>query len=197
MAAFPATKRATYQDVLATPRDMVAEVIDGQLHLHPRPAAPHAAAASGLGVELGPPFQRGRGGPGGWILLDEPEMHLGTEPDILVPDLAGWRRERMSLIARCAYFTLAPDWVCEVLSPSTRDVDRADKLPVYGREQVRHVWLVDPDVCTLEVLRLDGASYRIVGTWRGGAVVRADPFDAIELDMAVLWADVEPKGSGT
>ncbi|MCU0694784.1 MAG: Uma2 family endonuclease [Polyangiaceae bacterium] len=197
MAAFPASKRATYQDVLAAPRHMVAEVIDGQLHLHPRPAVPHAAAASGLGEELGPPFKRGRGGPGGWILLDEPELHLGTEPDILVPDLAGWRRERMPVMVRSAYVTLAPDWVCEVLSPSTRDVDRADKLPVYGREQVRHVWLVDPDVCTLEVLRLDGASYRIVGAWRGGAVVRAEPFDAIELDMAVLWADVEPKVAGT
>src|SRR5262245_52802862 len=123
-------KRATYDDVLTAPPHKVAEVINGKLHLFPRPALPHCAAASVLGAELGLPFGRGRGGPGGWIILAEPELHLGE--DILVPDLAGWRRERWPAIDRSAYTTLPPDWVCEVLSRSTEKVDRAEKLPIYA-----------------------------------------------------------------
>ena len=196
MPSIPAKRRATYDDVLAAPENMIAEVLNGELMLHPRPAVPHAAAASALSDELGPPFKRGRGGPGGWLILYEPELHLGPEPDILVPDLAGWVRERLPTAPRAAFIALAPDWVCEVLSPSTEDIDRADKLPIYGREKVRHVWLVDPGVRTLEVLRLDGASYRIVATWRKDAVVRAEPFDAIELHLSVLWADVDPEPAG-
>ncbi len=182
-------RRATYQDVLDAPPNMVAEVIDGQLVLMPRPASPHAMAASVLGEELGPPFRRGMGGPGGWILLDEPELHLGD--DILVPDLAGWRRERMPQVADAAYFTLAPDWVCEVLSPRTAKIDRSDKLPIYAREQVAHAWLVDPLARTLEVLRREGSRWLLVGVWSDEARVRAEPFDAIELELGALWADVE------
>jgi Uma2 family endonuclease len=182
-------RRATYQDVLDAPPNMVAEVIDGQLVLMPRPAKPHAIAASVLGEELGPPFRRGRGGPGGWILLDEPELHVGE--DILVPDLAGWRRERMPHVDDAAYFTLAPDWVCEVLSLRTAKIDRSDKLPIYAREQVAHAWLVDPLARTLEVLRREGSRWLLVGVWSDEARVRAEPFDAIELELGALWADVE------
>ena len=181
---------ATYDDVLNAPPHKVAEIVDGVLHLSPRPAKPHAAATSALGEELGPPFKRGRGGPGGWILLDEPELHLG--PDILVPDIGGWRRARMPTLDREPYFTLAPDWICEVLSPSTSRLDRAEKLPIYARAGVRHAWLVDPLVRTLEVLRLEGERWTIVATWADAAKVRAEPFDAIELDLAILWMDVEP-----
>jgi Uma2 family endonuclease len=185
-----ARRRATYDDVLAAPEHMMAEVIDGDLHVQPRPAKPHAAAASALGEELGPPFKRGRGGPGGWILLDEPELHLG--PDILVPDLAGWRRERMpALVDDDPFFTLAPDWVCEVLSPRTSRTDRVKKLPIYARERVTHAWLVDPVERTLEVRRLEGERWLVIGEWGDDARVRAEPFDAIELDLAILWADVE------
>src|SRR5207253_1082001 len=120
---------------------LVAEIIDGELYTMPRPATPHAAAASALGEELGPPFKRSRGGPGGWILLHEPELHLGR--DIVSPDLAGWRRERMPLLPKAAYIELAPDWVCEVLSPSTQGRDRTIKLALYRREGVAHVWWVD------------------------------------------------------
>jgi Uma2 family endonuclease len=127
------------------------------------------------------------------VILDEPELHLGPEPDILVPDLAGWRNERMPVVPRAAYVTLAPDWACEVVSPSTEDVDRAEKVPIYAREQVAHVWLLDPLLRTLEVLRLDGPPYRLAATWRGDAKVRAEPFDAIEMDLGVLWARVEPE----
>lgn len=187
--ADPAKRSATYEDVLNAPEHMVAEIIDGELYLQPRPAKPHAVAASALGEELGPPFKRGRGGPGGWIILYEPEVHLGG--DVLVPDLAGWRRERMPFMTTAeAYFTLAPDWVCEVLSPSTAVKDRAKKLPIYAREGVRHVWLVDPLQRTLDVLRLQDRNWLIVAVHEGNARVRAEPFDAIELELGVLWADV-------
>jgi Uma2 family endonuclease len=183
-------KRATYADVLAAPPEKVAEVVDGELYLFPRPAKPHAAATTALGEELGPPFKRGRGGPGGWILLDEPELHLVD--DILVPDLAGWRRERMPVMTtEQPYFDLPPDWVCEVLSDSTRKLDRAKKVPIYARSGVKHVWLVDPIARTLEVLRLEHEKYVIIAVHADDAKVRAEPFDAIELDMSILWADVQ------
>ena len=183
-------RRATYEDVLAAPPHKVAEVIDGVLYLFSRPAKPHAAASSALGEELGPPFKRGRGGPGGWILLDEPELHLAE--DIVVPDLAGWRRERMPVITTDhPYFDLAPDWVCEVLSDSTRMVDRVKKVPVYARSGVKNIWLIDPVARTLEVLRLEREKYLFMSGYEGDARVRAEPFDAIELDLSILWADVQ------
>lgn len=185
----PAPRRATYEDVLSAPPDKVAEIVAGALRLSPRPAGPHTAAASALGEELGPPFKRGRGGPGGWIILDEPELHLSG--DILVPDLGGWRRARLPAVPNRPFFDLAPDWACEVLSPSSEKMDRADKLPIYAREAVGHVWLVNPLEHTLECLRLEASRYSIVGVWRDDARVRAEPFDAFELDLAVLWADVQ------
>ena len=189
--ADPARRRATYQDVLDAPPHVVAEVIFGTLHTMPRPRVRHARASSRLGSRLGGPFDEGLGGPGGWVILDEPELHLGADPDILVPDLAGWTRERMPRVpADEAFLTLAPDWVCEVLSPSTQAIDRADKMEVYLREEVTHVWHVDPEGHTLEVFRHDDRSrrYLAAAVWRGAATVRAEPFDAIELDLGALWA---------
>lgn len=189
MAADPAKRTASYEDVLAAPEHQVAEVLAGELYTSPRPAAPHAVAAITLGEELGPPFKRGRGGPGGWLLLFEPELHLGS--DILVPDLAGWRRERMPLAPNAAYFTLAPDWVCEVMSPSTRRIDRVLKLPIYAREGVPFVWLVEPLDRTLEVYALKDGHYSLLATHSEDERIRAVPFDAIELELGLLWADVE------
>jgi Uma2 family endonuclease len=186
MVAKPAPGRATYADLERLPPNKVGEILHGVLYASPRPASPHALATSAIGEELGPPFKRGRGGPGGWVILFEPELHLGE--DVLVPDLGGWRRERMPEVPHAPAFELAPDWVCEVQSPSTAAIDRGEKVPIYARERVAHVWLVDPLVKTLEVLRLDGPSYRLVATWHGDAKVRAEPFDAIELELAVLWA---------
>lgn len=180
-----AKRPATYEDLFALPANMVGQIVFGTLHAHPRPAVPHALAASALGEELGPPFKRGRGGPGGWLILDEPELHLGA--DILVPDLGGWRRARLPEAPRTAFFTLASDWVCEVLSPSTSALDRGDKLKVYAREGVSNVWLVDPAGKTVEVLQLDGETYRILDVHSGDGKVRAIPFDAIELDLSILW----------
>jgi Uma2 family endonuclease len=180
-------KPATYQDVLDTPPNMVAEVLFGVLHTNPRPGARHARATTRLGGELDGPFDRGRGGPGGWILLDEPELHLGE--DIVVPDLAGWRRERMPEYPfEAAYFTLAPDWICEALSPSTAKIDRKEKLEIYAREGVRYAWLLDAAAHTLEVLRLENGRWSILGVYGDEKPVRAEPFDAIELELASLWS---------
>jgi Uma2 family endonuclease len=182
----PAERRASYEDLLAVPDLLVAELIDGTLITSPRPAARHARASSSLGGELYGPFDRGRGGPGGWILLDEPELHL--HGDVLVPDLAGWRRARMPELPDAAAFELSPDWVCEVLSPSTAAVDRAEKMPIYAREQVLHLWLVDPIAQTLEAYGLEGDRWTLLGTWRDDARVRVEPFAALELELERLWA---------
>lgn len=183
----PARKRATYQDVLDAPGHMVAEVLDGELHLQPRPALLHASAGSMLGGMLIDPFRRGRGGPGGWVILDEPELHVGPDPDILVPDLGGWRRERMPETPDAAFLTLAPDWVCEVVSPVTARVDRVRKRRIYTREAVSWLWFVDPLARTLEVFRLEAGHWVEVATFEDNALVRAQPFDAIELELGALW----------
>ena len=176
---------ATYEDLEALPPNMVGEIIAGELYASPRPAFPHARAYSRLGGVLMGPFDLGWNGPGGWVLLDEPELHLGG--DILVPDIAGWRSERLPESPRTAAMTIAPDWACEILSPSTEARDRAVKLPIYAREGIRHVWLVDPDVRTLEVFRLTGTNYTLLATYTGDAQLRAEPFDAIEFKLSVLW----------
>ncbi|MEJ7734189.1 MAG: Uma2 family endonuclease [Polyangiaceae bacterium] len=181
----PARQRATYADLLALPSHVTGEILGGELHVMPRPRTRHAAASSTLGEELGPPFGRGRGGPGGWILLDEPELHLGE--DVVVPDLAGWRRERMPELPDAPFLELAPDWVCEILSASTARADRVLKRRIYTRERVTHYWMVDPDARTLEVGRLEGESYRVVLSSADDEKVRAEPFQAIELDLALLW----------
>jgi len=187
-----AAKIATYEDILALPEHVVGEILSGELIVNPRPAAPHAHASSVLGMDLGGAFQRGRGGPGGWWILDEPELHFGA--DILVPDLAGWRKSRLAEIPDDAFFTLAPDWVCEVISSGTAGIDRIKKLPVYAREGVGHVWLVDPKQHTLEVLQLTQGKWLLVGTHNGAERVRAEPFAEIELDLNALW--ISKKGSG-
>ncbi len=183
-------KPATYQDVLDAPEREVAEIIGGELHLSPRPGQPHTMVSSALGVLLGGPFQFGHGGPGGWLILDEPELHIVGE--VVVPDLGGWRRERLPEVSHDAYFTLSPDWVCEVLSRSTMAVDRADKLPIYARAGVRHVWLVAPASRTVEVFRAHEGGWLLVAVHRDDARVRAEPFEAIELDLSMLWASIAP-----
>jgi Uma2 family endonuclease len=173
------------------PDTMIAEILDGELSTMPRPARPHTNAASLLGGELHGPFRRGIGGPGGWVILDEPELHLGPKPDKLVPDLAGWRRERMTDARGGSdappYYDVVPDWVCEILSPATEATDRGKKMRIYRREAVGHVWLLNPITRTLEVYRLEAGRWILVDTFEGDALVRAEPFDAIELPLAVLW----------
>ena len=179
------THRATYQDVLDAPAHRVAEIVDGTLYTQPRPAPRHAVASSRLGGEITGPFDRGRGGPGGWWIIDEPELHLGE--DIVVPDLAGWRRERMPELPDTAYFTLAPDWACEMLSASTRRFDLLEKRPVYAREGVRHLWLVDPADRTLEAFELHEGQWLLIASAKDDDPVSIRPFDAITFSLGDLW----------
>jgi Uma2 family endonuclease len=181
-------RRATYQDVLDAPEGMNAEIINGELVLSPRPSGAHTRAGSTLGFLLGPPFDFGTNGPGGWILLDEPELHFGE--DILIPDMAGWRVERMPVVQDAPYITLAPDWICELLSPSTEARDRADKLAIYAAAGVRHAWLTNARQRMLEVRRLHEGKWLDIAAYRGDVRVRAAPFDAIEIDLSVLWARI-------
>jgi Uma2 family endonuclease len=183
----PTHRTATYADVEALPDGMVGELIGGALYAHARPAAPHASVHSRLGFLLGPAFDRGVGGPGGWLILHEPELRF--DADVLVPDLAGWRRERMPRRPDVPYFTLAPDWICEVLSPATRRVDRMLKLPVYARVGVRHAWLVDPIDRSIEVFRLGEAGWIVTRGAGEGEPVGLEPFDALPLDLTYLWGD--------
>ncbi|MFM9968059.1 MAG: Uma2 family endonuclease [Burkholderiales bacterium] len=183
----PAVKLSTYEDILALPEHVVGEIIQGVLRTHPRLAPKHALAYSSLGIELGGPFQHGKNGPGGWWILDEPELHLGT--DVLVPDLAGWRRARMPHLPDAAWFKLAPDWICEILSPSTAKVDRVEKLPIYAYSGVAHCWLVDPDLKTLEVFENRNGKWLLLNVLENNASVSQPPFDAIAFDLASLWVD--------
>ncbi len=194
--AQPALKpRATYEDLCRVPGHLVAEILDGELFTTPRPAVPHAHAASVLGGEISGPFHRGRGGPGGWWILDEPELHLGA--DVLVPDLAGWRRSRLPLLPDAASISLAPDWVCEIVSPSTEAIDRVKKLTIYARESVSHAWLLNPLARTLEVMRLESGRWVLISIVGGHDVVRAAPFDAIELELEALWPELPSKEPGS
>lgn len=181
----PARRRATYEDLAAVPDHLVAEIVDGELYATPRPAPRHARASIALAAALHGPFDAGRGGPGGWTILFEPELHLHEQ--IVVPDLAGWRRERMPALPGTAWFSQTPDWICEVLSPSTAAFDRAKKLRVYAEAGVHYGWMVDPLAKMLEVLRLERGRWTILATCVEAETVHAEPFDAIELDLSILW----------
>ena len=180
-----AHKFAAYEDLFDLPENIIGQIIHGQLITQPRPAPKHSLASSSLGDELVSPFQKGRGGPGGWWILDEPELHLG--PHVLVPDLAGWRRERMPELPETAYFTLPPDWSCEVLSPGTARVDRAEKMPIYAAQGVPFLWLIDPTLRTLEVFALCEGRWLLEHIYQDDEEVRAVPFDAIAFVLAGLW----------
>ena len=181
--------QATYADLMKLPEHVVGEIVDGELIVSPRPALPHARVSSSLGFDLGGPFDRGRGGPGGWWILDEPELHLGR--DVLVPDLAGWRRERVPVLPRTASLDVSPDWVCEVVSPATAQTDRGRKMGVYAREKVPHLWLIDPLARTLEAYRLEPDGWKLVATHVEDAKVRVVPFEAIELELSSWWLPEE------
>jgi hypothetical protein len=181
-----AERVATYEDLVRVPPHLVAEILAGRLVTHPRPAPRHTLAGSSLGSELLGPFQKGRGGPGGWWILDEPELHL--DGDVLVPDIAGWRRERMPTLPETAWFGIPPDWVCEILSPSTARDDRVVKMALYARAGVGHLWLVDPDLRTLEVYGLESGRWVLLESHRDDARVGPPPFVAVVINLGDLWA---------
>jgi Uma2 family endonuclease len=187
MSSSAPKRKATYEDVLAAPEHMVAEVVDGELYLQPRPRPRHARTASALGGILEPTYGWGdHGGPGGWLILDEPELHLGEQ--ILVPDLAGWRRERLPALPDEAFFSVSPDWICEVLSPSTAALDRARKMGKYAEHGVAHAWLIDPEARTLEAYALERGRWTLMQVVEGDAPVNVEPFAAVALPLHRLWA---------
>jgi Uma2 family endonuclease len=181
----PARRPATYEDLASLPETLVGEIVDGELYTSPRPAAPHAIGASTLSATLLPPMQFGDGGPGGWWILGEPEVRLAEQ--VVVPDIAAWRRQRMPEKPTEAFFTLAPDWVCEILSPSTSRFDRTKKLPVYARSGIPNLWLMDPLTETLEVYRLESTHWVLLATHGGDDVVRAEPFPEVQIQLKRLW----------
>jgi Uma2 family endonuclease len=190
---------ATYEDLLQVPPEKVAEILDGDLIVSPRPASPHARVASGLAADLLPfdhQQRRGPGDPGGWWILPEPELHLG--PDVLVPDLAGWRCARLPTVPNVAFFDVRPDWACEIVSPSTEHIDRKRKMRIYAREGVPHVWLVNPTAQVLEVYRLErGERYLVIpySQSEDEKKVRAEPFEQVEIDLSRWWILPPPPGS--
>lgn len=190
--AEPAKRRATYEDLYTIDESAIGEIIDGELVATPRPSPEHAHAASVLGIEVGPGYAMGRGGgPGGWILLYEPEILFPGRGEPLVPDLAGWRKERFRRSREHNWIEVIPDWVCEVLSPGTAKRDRFGKMAIYGESlEVRHVWLVDPLNKTLEVFgRQESGAWTTVSFFAGDDRVRAEPFPEAEFALPVLWLE--------
>jgi len=190
--ASAARKLATYDDVLAAPEHLVAEVIDGDLHLQPRPARRHALALTRVSGNLEGPFDRGVGGPGGWLILHEPELHLGSPTQILVPDLAGWRLERATFDGEGAFFDVAPDWVCEVLSPATARMDRGAKRDIYAAAGVAHLWLLNPIGQQLEAFVLTAGKWLLAGVVSGADEVALPPFEAVPFSLGQLWPFDQP-----
>jgi len=191
-----AQRAATYEDLLAVPEHLVAEILFGRLVTHPRPAPRHSVAGSALGGVLAPPFQFGSGGPGGWIFMGEPELHLG--PHVAVPDLAAWRRERLPSLPETAWIGIAPDWICEVLSPSTQSYDRGEKRTIYAEAGVGHLWHVDPVLRMLEVFELREGKWLLLDVFHDNANVTAQPFAQVSFSLGLLWPfdpPVEAQGS--
>ena len=191
----PARKIATYADLEAVPPHLVAEILCGALVTHPRPAPRHGAAQSALSGQLDSPFQRGRGGPGGWIFIAEPELHLG--PHVVVPDLAGWRVERMRAPPDTAWIESVPDWVCEILSPSTETYDRGAKRTIYATQGLQHYWLLDPRTKVLEAFELRNGQWSLLDTFVGDVEVNAAPFSAVPFLLSDLWPFETQKPAGS
>jgi Uma2 family endonuclease len=184
----PAKKKAEYHDLYDLPENMIGEIIDGELIATPRPSVRHTHAASVLGGEIVPPYQLGRGGgPGGWVILSETEMMLGEH--LLVPDFAGWRKERFPGVPKENWISIAPDWICEILSPSTMRVDKVRKMPIYARHEIPYLWLIDPAAKTLDVFRLLSGQWVLAGTYVGNDKARAEPFLEIEIELGNFWAE--------
>jgi len=183
----PVAKKATYEDLCDLPENLVGEILDGELIATPRPSREHGHAASILGVEIIPPYHMGKGGPGGWIFIGEPEIALGA--DIVVPDLVGWRKERFPEKEDHNWISVVPDWICEIVSPGSIRLDRVKKMGLYARHLVPHYWLLDPFGKTLEVLKNESGRWLIIGTFAEDDKVRAEPFQEIEIDLCLLWLE--------
>lgn len=182
----PAKRTAAYEDLFHIPENMTGEIIAGELHVTPRPPRKHGLTATALGGALTPPYYFGTGGgPGGWVFIFEAEIGLGE--DILVPDLAGWRKERFPEEEDHNWISVPPDWICEVLSPGTFRKDKVKKMPVYALHAVQFFWLIDPMARTLDVFRLESGKWVVAGLYAEDDKVRAEPFPEAEIDLRFLW----------
>ena len=170
----------------ALPENLKGEIIDGELHVRPRPRFRHARTATFLGRHLGGGFDFDDGGPGGWWILVEPGIELPNAPEVS-PDLGGWKRERMPTPPDDEPIRLVPDWVCETLSRSNARYDRTVKLPFYARVGVPWLWLVDPRDHTLDVYRLHEGKWVLLRSFGEEASARIEPFDAIEIPLGRMW----------
>jgi Uma2 family endonuclease len=189
---------ATIADIDALPASLRGEIIDGELYAFPRPRAVHGSLETSVASDLHRPFQQRRGGPGGWWILVEPGIEIPRSPEFS-PDLAGWRRERLPHLPDDEPIGVVPDWICEVLSPSTRGYDLLVKRRFYAEIGVGHLWYVDPDVQSLTVSRLVDGKWLELGVHGPAEKVRVEPFEAVEIDLPVWWADLseaEPEESG-
>ena len=185
------TRPTLYEQLEALPEGLTGEILNGQLYTQPRPSGRHGLASSVLGAELLGPFQQGHGGPGGWWIIDEPELHFIRDTEDDVPDLSGWRRERMPRIPEDQRFTVVPDWVCEILSKSTASKDREIKIPIYAQFGVAYAWLLDPLARTLEAYERDGTGWREIGRFSCDDRVAVAPFAAATIHLADLWVPME------
>jgi Uma2 family endonuclease len=176
-----------YDQLMSLPETLTGEILNGQLHTQPRPTGPHALTGSSLGDELVGPFQKGRGGPGGWWIIDEPEIHFIRDIEVAVPDLAGWKRERMPTVPKDHRFEIIPNWVCEILSPSTASKDREIKMPLYARHGVRYAWIVDPFNREMEAMELKNGTWTLLSSFSEEDLVAVVPFDAITIALSDLW----------
>jgi len=176
----------TLADLDALPANVKGEIIEGVLYTMTRPRGHHQHVALAVGSELRGPFDSGKGGPGGWWILPEPGIELPNTPEI-APDVAGWKRERLPELRMDAPITVAPDWVCEILSPSTRRHDLLVKKPYYARVGVGHHWLVDIEARTVTAYRLESGRWLELGVYGDEREAAIEPFDAIRLDVASWW----------
>lgn len=192
MSKTTAQSPATYADIEALPPHVVGEIINGVLYSQPRPSNEHGFAYTSLTDEIVGPYQKGRGGPGGWLFLAEPQLRLG--PHELVPDICGWRKDRMPRLPRTKLVdNIVPNWVCEFLSDSTEKRDRGEKRTLYANYGVDHVWLVDPRVRSVEVFQRLERQWLAVGYFTDTEKMAAPPFEAITIDLSFLWPDDDPK----
>jgi Uma2 family endonuclease len=189
--ADPLRKPAGWAELVAAPAGLEAEVIGGELWTHPRPRPEHGRAQGALTYGLFGAFDFGRGGPGGWWLIPEVDVAFGPH-DIVSPDLAGWRRERGSEFPRERPIRVHPDWVCEVLSPSTQRRDRLQKAQLYLEGGVQCYWLVDTDARLLEAFEAQEGRWVRLGAWGDEDVARVPPFGAVELTVGDLFLPAAP-----
>ncbi|MGH8497257.1 MAG: Uma2 family endonuclease [Methylococcales bacterium] len=180
-------KPSLYDALLALPKGLTGEILQGRLYSHPRPSWAHGLAGSRLGADIEGPYGRGRGGPGGWWIIDEPEVHLILDREVVVPDIAGWRKEHLPLPPQGHKVQVVPDWVCEILSASTSKTDRDVKMPLYAQFGVQYAWLVDPAAHRLEAYDLIDSKWRLLALFRADDRVSIAPFDSIQIRLEELW----------